>query len=334
MESRHYWGYRIYKHKNTFIFNELKNHEKLRQGWGYLPEQDLRVLTVDEGARRNLSMFNKVKKNDILLVPKLPTWDYVAIVEATKDWNEGYEFDIPEEHGDLGHIFPAKYIKCFSRTNKHVTKIIRGTLKNRLRFWNIDHCGEDIENLLKLEQHELETTQSYEERFVTSISTVFNEIFDEKLFTDKLYGELTKQFGREEWEKALVKGLSRIFPSYKIDVVGGGKEKFHGTDILIRIPGIISEYEYCIAIQVKDYNGLVPEEVIAQINKADNYWNLDRNLKLIEKIVIVIRADKDDNKLLVDNESGVRFIFSTELKELLTDIGKAFIGEILNKNEE
>jgi len=324
--GRNYWGYRIDTNKIEFFSNELAQG-RLRQGWGYLEGQDLRKLTTDEGAKRNLSMFRKVKKNDILLVPNLPAWGCVAIVEATEDWEIGYRFDIIKEIGDYGHIFPARYIKHFLRSNEYVTGTIRATLKNLLRFWNIGHCGKDIEELLKMESSALETEQSYEDRFDNSIESAFYAVFDEKKFSDELYNELTKQFTSAEWETALVRGLKRIFPSYIIEKVGGASESEHGTDILMKIPGIIPNFQYCIAIQVKDYEGFVASDVIGQINKADKYWNSDLNaMKLIEKIVIVTRAEKDDNKQLLDNESGVRFIFSSGLKELLTDIGKAFVG--------
>ena len=49
-----------------------------------------------------------------------------------------------------------------------------------------------------------------------------------------------------------------------------------------------------IAVQVKDYEGFVADDVIKQIDKAEKYWN-DENIKLIEKIVIVIRAGKEEN---------------------------------------
>jgi hypothetical protein len=136
---------------------------------------------------------------------------------------------------------------------------------------------------------------------------------------------LTEQFTREEWEFALVHGLREMFPYYQIDRVGGTEEKNHGTDILIKIPSILPNYEYAVAIQVKDYEGFVGEGVINQINKADNYWGSE-NQKLIDKIVIITRANKDNNLRLLEKDKSIKFIFATELKQLLSEIGKCFIG--------
>jgi hypothetical protein len=323
MGKRNYWCYRINNEIPEFFWKELVDG-RLRQGWGYHKGQDLKNFKKDGGAGRNRPMLN-VKKGDILLVPHLPDWDDIAIVEATEDWEEGYKFEIDVNFGDYGHIFPAHFVKKFSRSNEYVTGNIRSTLKNPSRFWNINHYGKDVEKILKIEETNLSKTQNYESRLEASIENVFNKVFNTSEFSEMLYKKLNEQFTREEWEFALVYGLGQLFPNYYIDRVGGGKESEHGTDILMRIPGIISGYEYVIAIQVKDYEGFVAKDVIKQINKADKYWN-NENTKLIEKIVLITRADKDDNLDLLENKDNVKFIFAKELKELLTKIGETFIG--------
>lgn len=321
---KNYWCYRVDTSKIKFFTNEL-NEGRLRQGWGWDEAQDLRNFKLDEGAGRNRPMFNKVKKGDILLIPQVPNWGEVALVEATGDWNKEYIFEIDPTFGDYGHIFPAKYLKKFSRNNENVTGNLRSTLKNPSRFWNINHYSDDVEILLGSQVTELSKRQDHNSRLESSIGTVFNEVFDETVFADKLYDKLTEQFTREEWEFALVYGLKEMFPFYQIERVGGKEEKNHGTDILIKLPSILSNYTYAIAIQVKDYDGFVGKEVVSQINKADNYW-VSENLKLIEKIVIITKAKKDDNIILFEHDKNVKFIFATELKQLLAEIGKCFIG--------
>lgn len=319
-----YWCYRVDISRIKFFTNELFEG-RLRQGWGWDKAQDLRSFKLDEGAGRNRPMFNKVKKGDILLIPQVPNWGEVALVEATEDWNKGYVFEIDQTLGDYGHIFPAKYLKKFSRNNENVTGNLRSTLKNPSRFWNINHYSDDVKLLLSSQVTELSKKHDHNSRLESSIGTVFNEVFDEKVFADKLYEKLTEQFTREEWEFALVYGLKQMFPFYQIERVGGKEEKNHGTDILIKLPSILSNYSYAIAIQVKDYYGFVGEEVISQINKSDNYWDSE-NLKLIEKIIIITKAKKDDNIRLLEQDKNVKFIFATELKQLLAEIGKCFIG--------
>ncbi|MDR3137770.1 MAG: hypothetical protein LBT73_02685 [Tannerellaceae bacterium] len=324
---RNYWGCRIYNRYIPFLAKELEAG-RLRQGWGYDESQNLKNTTVDLGAKKNLRML-KVKKGDILLVPHLPVWEQVAIVEATEDWDTGYRFEIPElEDGghDCGHIFPAKFIKSFTRNNKNVSKDIRSTLTNRCRFWCINHYADDVESLCSKNPGELLPSQSWIDRMEDATKRVFNNSFKQETFTDDLYKELSNHFGRAEWEHALVYGLKNLYPSYIIEKVGGSREELHGTDILIKIPGIVPDFYYVIAIQVKDYHDFVSKEVIGQIDKADKHWEEVENVKLIDKIVIIVKADKDDNRHLLNNESDVKFIFADELKTLLSEMGKSMIG--------
>lgn len=323
MNKRNYWGYRIDTARNKFFMDEL-NMGRLRQGWGYDERQNLRNLQLDEGASRNLPMFKKVKKGDILLIPQLPSWDQVAIVEATEDWSTGYEFKIDKKYGDYGHIFPAKYIKSFTRSNENVSGNLRSTLRNPSRFWNINHCQDDINRLLLIEQSDLEKRQDHASRLMSTVGAVYNEVFDEQIFASKIYGKLLDQFTSEEWEFALVKGLQELFPYYLVERVGGKQEVNHGTDILIRLPSPLSDYEYAIAIQVKDYTETVGPDVITQINKA--VWWESEGLKLIDKWVIITRAEKNVNMDLINSAGDVKIMFASELKELLGRIAKAMLG--------
>lgn len=322
MSNRKYWCYRIDTNRANFFQKDLEKGI-LRQGWGWDNQQDLRNLTLDEGAKRNRPMFNKVKKGDILLIPRLPKSTEVTIAEATEDWNQGYKFEISKEFGDYGHQFPAKILKTFVRTNGSVSGGIRATLKNVSRFWNINQYGKDVEKLILT--NDTLSSQNHQDRLSNSIENVFQDIFDETNFKEKVYEKLIVEFSNEEWEFALVAGLSNLYPEYTVERVGGKIEKHHGTDILIRMPGL-STYQYGIAIQVKDYEGFVSNEVIDQINKADKYWLENENLKLIDKIVIITKANKDNNLKLTSKDSSVNFIFAEELKELLNKIAKNQIG--------
>jgi hypothetical protein len=324
MIKRNYWCYRIDTSKIKFFMDEL-NIGRLRQGWGWDERQDLRNFKMDEGAGRNRPMFQKVKKADILLIPQLPSWGQIAIVEATDDWSKGYKFKIDDKLGDYGHIFPAKFIKRFTRNNENVTGNLRSTLKNPSRFWSINHYSDDVEQLLNVSQEGLVKKQDHHSRLTSVVGDVFNDVFNEQEFTNKLYDKFIEQFTREEWEFALVNGLEELFPFYQVERVGGKEEKNHGTDILIKLPSLLADYEYAIAIQIKDYEGTVGHSVINQINKADNYWESE-NLKLIEKWVIITKAAKDVNIELTKNDSDVRIIFAGELKGLLNRIAKNMIG--------
>ncbi len=322
-----YWGYRIDKWKIDFFRDELKQG-RLRQGWGYKPGQDLRNLEQNnEGASRNKPMFDHVKKGDILLVPYLPEWEKVAIVRATEDWNEGYKFEDNTKHGDYGHIFPAEYLKSFVRKNQHVIGSIRSTLKYPGRFWCIHHDEsiDNIKQLMEMKEEDLGTYQHPSDRLIGAVKNVF-----EGKFKKEIYDELNRQFTDIGWEHALVEGLSKLFPYYKVKHVGGHNEQNHGTDILIQMPSLLPGYpDYGIAIQVKDWEGVVSDYPIEQIKKADEYWKKDNNynLKLIEKIVLITKAKRDDNPEIIKEKDDVKIIFAEDLKDLLSGIAKRLLVE-------
>ncbi len=333
MSMRHYWGYRINTDCAKYFWNELKEG-RLRQGWGFDPGQDLRNMTVDEGASRNKRMRVVVKKGDILLIPRIPEWDKVTIVEATEDWIIGYRFEIYEPYGDYGHIFPARFIKYFKRNSSAVSGEVRSSLHNPMRFWNMDYYGDSIDEIINTEQDKLDINQSYADRFGNSVVDVFGSAFNGGKFSDELFKKMCIQFKREEWEYALLAGLKLLYPApfFRVEHTGGRSEFLHGSDIVISFRSITQESEYVIAIQVKDYDGYVADDVIAQINKAEEFFK-EQNKILIDKIVIITRAEKDVNHKLIENKGDVKIIFANELKSLLSKMGRRYIAESYLNNE-
>ena len=323
-KDKNYWCFRIDTRQIEYLTRELTNHRQLRQGWGSHPDQDLRGSSYDRGAKRNKVMFDRVKKGDLLLVPHVPRRGSVALVRATQDWNVGYDFRIDSRHGDYGHIFPAEYIKRFTRKNEHVTGNLRSTLRNPSRFWNINHYGSDVETLLLADENELTKAQDVESRVDGLVSEVFSELFDRELFKKNLIEKFNEQFTQEEWEFALVDGLRRLFPFYQVERVGGPEEQAHGTDILVVMPGLFSDRNYAIAIQVKDYEGFVGGGVLDQIRKADGYWEEQNDYKLVDKWVIITRGPREANAALREAAGeDVKLMFAEDLADLLRDIGRA-----------
>jgi len=318
--EKHYWGYRIDVKNQDFFFKELEQG-RLRQGWGYDKNQEL-PDTKDSGAKKNLSMYEKVKKGDILLIPRLPDWGSVAIAEATEDWDvKGYRFEIDDEKKDFGHIFPARYIGCFNRHGKDVSGNIQSTLKARNRFWNISRLSEDVEKIIKNLEGNKEST-SVIENIKNIVSEKVKTYFDLKECCDKIVDEYNKKFTASQWEEVLKNVLEKIYPEYEIEKTGGMKEEEHGTDILVNVPGISISESYNIAIQVKNYEGKISDEnidnIIQQINKAEVYeW--ENNGKVIGKILIITSAEEKDNPKLIEEcqNKEIRVIFSEELKKLI-----------------
>lgn len=317
--EKHYWGYRIDVKNQDFFFKELEQG-RLRQGWGYDKNQEL-PDTKDSGARKNLSMYHNVKKGDILLIPRLPDWGSVAIVEATEDWDKAYGFEIDDEKKDYGHIFPAEYKGCFNRHGKDVSGNIQSTLKARNRFWNISRFSEDIEKIMGNLEGNREST-SVIENIKNIVSEQVKSSFDLKECCDKIVDEYNQKFVASQWEEVLKDILEKIYPRYKIKKTGGSKEEEHGTDVLINVPGISENYN--IAIQVKNYKGEISDEnidiIIDQVNKAEEYGWEDG--KLIDKILVITPAKEEENPKLIEKckEKNIKVIFFRRTKKINSSI--------------
>ena len=314
--EKHYWGYRIDVKNQDFFFKELQQG-CLRQGWGYAENQKL-PNTTDSAARKNLSMYYNVKKGDILLIPRLPDWGSVAIVEATEDWDKAYGFEIDDEKKDYGHIFPAEYKGCFNRHGKDVSGNIQSTLKARNRFWNISRFSEDIEKIMGNLEGNREST-SVIENIKNIVSEQVKSYFNLKKCCDQIVDEYNQKFTASQWEEVLKDVLEKIYPEYKIKKMGGSKEEEHGTDVLVNVRGISENYN--IAIQVKNYTGEISDEniniIIDQVNKAEKYGWEDG--KLIDKILVITPAKEEENPKLIEEcqKKEIRVIFSEELKKLI-----------------
>ena len=315
-EQTRYWGYRIDKNNIGFFQKELKQG-RLRQGWGWDERQDLRRTEdfLDEGAERNRRIFRDVKRGHILLVPQLPNWNSVTIVRATEDFDQGYRFDISAEHEDYGHCFPAECVCSFQRSGKAVSGNIRTTLKNRSRFWSLDWCSEDVERLIVATKEDRLVEHSIENKLRSAVDGAVGQILPD--LECKASAALHDAFEGKQWEYALQEILGVLHPSYTIETVGGPSESEHGTDLLLSIPGLENEVNYGIAIQVKDQTELT-QAALDQIRKADCYWEGKRELKIIDKYVVVTKAERHaETPGDIEIPNDVRVIWKRDLEEII-----------------
>ena len=132
MGEKRYWAIRTDKDNKSLLLDELRAG-RLRQGWGYNPSQDLKLIQkeIDLGGKwweriteeqkealphiRMLSAANdSVKKGDWVLVPNLPEYGSFFVAEIVGD----YYFSLLELAEDIhnvggrdyGHVLPVRLI--------------------------------------------------------------------------------------------------------------------------------------------------------------------------------------------------------------------------------
>lgn len=94
-------------------------------------------------------------------------------------------------------------------------------------------------------------------------------------------------------------------------------------------PGPLDESQYGIAIQIKDWDGEVGKEVIDQIKSA-TYWEEERGLAHIEKVVIATNATREQNESLIKEakKDNIRLVFKEELDPILARYAAQKITEM------
>jgi len=179
-----------------------------------------------------------------------------------------------------------------------------------------------LKNIIKNLEGNREST-SVIENIKNIVSEQVKSYFNLKECCDKIVDEYNQKFVASQWEEVLKDILEKIYPGYKIKKTGGSKEEEHGTDVLVNIPGISISESYNIAIQVKHYKGKISDEnintIIDQVKKAEKYGREEEEGKLIDKILVITPAKKEENPKLIEEckKEDIKVIFSEELKKLI-----------------
>jgi hypothetical protein len=164
-----YWAMRTDQARRAFIWAELLDG-RLRQGWGYREDQDLELLarirraggTLDAGQqatwRGNRLLLpteaGSVSVGDLIVLPHLPRYGAWSIARVTG----GYRYQISGQRNatdhaqlDYGHIREVSLLTGplgIDPEAEGVQAHLRAAMRPRIRMWNLDGFGDEIEALL------------------------------------------------------------------------------------------------------------------------------------------------------------------------------------------
>lgn len=134
---------------------------RLRQGWGWADDQDLRQLhavaqaggvwtETQRAATRNRRMLstepNSVQIGDLVVVPHMPAENRISLARVVGL----YEFGPAEGWADYRHVLPVELLSGASGLEVNsptISRRLRASLGNQHRMWNIDPVGPDVERL-------------------------------------------------------------------------------------------------------------------------------------------------------------------------------------------
>lgn len=273
--TKRYWASRTARGHNDYFWAELQQG-RLRQGWGYKNDQDLRTVAAldwqeqkpwqreTSRQRHMLGGEDGWKEADVVLIPNMPERGMFSLARVTGP----YSFQIDPEREDFGHIREVKLLtpQGVANTNNLVHADLRSTLRNAGRAWEIRGRDTAIEQIIEHAPHDdaliahstnLQRTASV---LAKALDAAKNALQNE--FTTGLQGAL----GKAEWEGVIATALSAHFPTGEVRATGGPNEQ--GADVIVEIPNPFNGSPWVIVVQVKDYRDEVGEQVIGQLRQA------------------------------------------------------------------
>ncbi|KYG09084.1 hypothetical protein BE21_20025 [Sorangium cellulosum] len=332
--ARRYLVIRTDRTRRDFILRELEQG-RLRQGWGWKRDHDLRLLAPqvrsrklsDEEARvwRNRRLLDTepdgLKKGDVIVIPNLPEQGRWVLARVTG----GYDFSpvrVQEGAGpDYGHIVtvspirePSGKIGVVEADNERVDARLRATMRNPSRMWAIDALGSAVEALI-------DAIEAGKDTHTPEPEVQKAEGFFEAM-RQAAWQHIKQKYEGAEFEHLVRRLLECIYKDGRVEHWGGAGEK--GADLIVftRDPlGI----EYKIAVQVKLHQGTEDDTTaLSQIKQAREYHKVDAGVVVTtaEQMSEAFQARRE----ALEEELGIdiRLVDRDEFVELvMAHLGKA-----------
>lgn len=295
--SRRYWAIRTDKYNIPLILSELRAG-RLRQGWGYDPSQDLRLVQAEisrggewwerwteeqKEVLAHLKMLSKsdggVQVGDWILLPNLPEYGpFFLVAEVTGEYyfdmlSLAEDTDVNDLRKDYGHVLPVRLITKdgINRYAEIVDAGIRSTLKTPMRMWNVDGYRSAIEQLVTQYKAggNFSTATSGTARLNTAWEIAL--VHAANLLQERLGWELDARFQATEWEEPITLVLRNLYPAADVRWVAGPQE--YGADVVVQLTNYFGGLPWLIVVQIKNYSGEIGPAVLEQLKMAHGRYS-------------------------------------------------------------
>jgi hypothetical protein len=332
--ARRYLVVRTDRTQRDFILRELEQG-RLRQGWGWKHEHDLRLLApkarskklTEEEARvwRNRRLLDTepdgLKKGDVVVIPNLPEQGCWVLARVTG----GYDFSpIQAQEGagpDYGHIVavspvrePGGKIGVVEADNEHVDARLRATMRNMSRMWAIDALGAAVDALI-------DAIATGKDTRTPELEVRKAEGFFEAV-RQAAWQHIESKYKGAEFEHLVRRLFECIYKDGRVEHWGGAGEK--GADMIVFTQDALG-IEYKIAVQIKLHEGVEYDTTaLAQIETAKQHHKIDAG-------VVVTTAEQMSEAFQLERETleeklgiDIRVVSRDEFIELvMAHLGKA-----------
>ena len=156
---RRYWAMRTSQSRSEFIWAEVRGG-RLRQGWGWMDEQDLRKIAArrkagiplspeEQAAWRARRMLGTepdgVRIGDLVVTQNLPRAGRISVCRVVGP----YDFDLPTSPEDFGHVLPVELVvEDVGRHDASVSDALRHAISLPPRLYAITPYGGEVEALV------------------------------------------------------------------------------------------------------------------------------------------------------------------------------------------
>jgi hypothetical protein len=274
-----YWVIRTDKKFTEFIWSEIKA-ARLRQGWGWRDDQDLRLLVrlreqgtpfnepqqkTWRGNRRLLSTEpDSVQFGDVVITPHLPNHGVWSIVRVVGDYFYDGPGDPESNRGeDYSHVLPVELLTTEERPispfEEGVAAGLRQTMGVRSRMWNIDGLAPEVEALLELVRSGAAPVAASLNRLPHVLTSAEAAAWD----------EIVRQFHGAEFERPCIMLLEVIYGEGNVEHTGGRSER--GADAICTYSdplGIVHRAAVQIKMWSWDADWIRPLDQIRQAHGA------------------------------------------------------------------
>ena len=319
-----YWAMRTSRDSREhreFLKKELFEG-RLRQGWGFSPQQDLRCieeawregtpLTKEQAdASRHWRMGDGpagdyMNDRDVVLVPNMPDDGFFTLVRIRGP----YAFEINSELSDFGHLRTVEVLTPTTGVaNEHrlVDAGLRRSLRCQGRLWRISDYTECLENIIGSDED-----LTVGETAVGRAESIVSDLVAGPIATmaEQLSERLPFGLQGSEWETVVRDALEPLFP-VTVRHTGGPQERGADLEIIISNP-FDQDRNWIIPVQIKDHQFLEGPEVVPKLKEAFCSRS-GRGHVVIAVVLLVTDADPsrelEEEMSTLSNENNVPFIF-------------------------
>ncbi|MGL4999961.1 MAG: restriction endonuclease [Cetobacterium sp.] len=292
---------------------------KLRQGWG---KSEMSLLKNDEIVSKeewrdsfpkewdcsdeyinrkydNLKIMLDMKKDDVIIIPKLPSWDSFSVVKVA----DGYKFEMPKTVDDFGHYIEIDFdsLRCF----KYEFDDSSIKIHSKLRAYQSPLNNVWNKEILECAKKLLEKNSSEE---IQKIENIIKINFEKEL--KDIANSLQKVSARDL--KTVVEKLF-LKKGYSLESRNSFDRKGGNADLILTkcLPILeeIDESKSCdkIYIQIKHKKGLYSEtEGVEQLNKIVKTKEADSentNLNNVYKVLVCSSTFSEELKEIAAKEN-------------------------------